>query len=382
MSNSRPDDREECRDGSGRRKALWVSSSLTTYGGIATFVRNMRETMLWEDWHIRHVATHCDGSKATRVVVFLTGLVRFVYEVVSHRPDVVHLHTSERGSFVRKGFLIWVSAAFRLPVLIHMHGGEFHEYYENSPELIRRIISVTLERADVVVALGNTWARRLRDAAPRAHVEVVPNAIRIGTPVDQSVTDHVQVAFLGELCDRKGTTVLIDAWSAMLGRIGGMPAKLFIAGWGEIDRARCQIESLGVGDSVILAGWLSPEDVNALLRDTHILVLPSINEGQPMAILEAMSRGICVVTTTAGGIPEMLSSTDGVLVTPGDVGELACALAEAVTDPALRRGLGTHAWERVLREFDVEAVSRRFDALYRSLVGDQPISNDVVRQMP
>ncbi len=356
-------------------RALWVSSSLSTYGGIATFVRNMRDTPLWEDWHIRHVATHTDGSKFKRARIFATGSAHFLLELVFYRPSVVHLHTSERGSFFRKGLLVWVSSLFRIPTVLHMHGGEFHEYHDAASARTQRIIRATLERTDAVVALGNAWAVRLKRAAPDAHVVVIPNGIRLQDAVNQDAADHVQVVFLGELCDRKGTTVLIDAWAAMTATEGITPTTLVIAGWGEVERARTQIASLGVTDSVHLAGWLSAPQTHELLAHTHILVLPSINEGQPMAILEAMTRGICVVSTTVGGIPEMIGEADGVLVKPGDPGELADALFRMVCNADERHRLGANARQRVQREFDVDVVSRRLEDLYREITtGGSPVS--------
>jgi glycosyltransferase involved in cell wall biosynthesis len=346
-------------------RALWVSSSLSAYGGIATFVNTMRDTPLWEEWHVRHIATHCDGTRLTRLAVFVSGFVRFVLELTLRRPDVVHIHTSERGSFIRKGLLVWISTQFQVPTLLHMHGGAFHEYLDGSAPPVQRFIRATLQRADVVIALGKTWAQRLRDAAPDAHIEIVPNAIRPNPAVDQAAADEVQVVFLGRLCDRKGTTVLIDAWAEMLAAGNTAPAELTIAGWDEIERARTQVAALGLGDSVHIVGWLSPVEAQQALAASHVLVLPSINEGQPMAILEAMSRGVCVVSTTAGGIPEMIGEADGILVTPGSVTELAQALATVINSPDIRRRFGTHARERVEQHFNVEVISRQIGDLYR-----------------
>jgi glycosyltransferase involved in cell wall biosynthesis len=87
-----------------------------------------------------------------------------------------------------------------------------------------------------------------------------------------------------------------------------------------------------------------------------------------MVILEAMARGICVVSTTVGGIPEMVGDSEGVLVNPGDVPEFAAALAKVINDPEARSRFGAHARQRVEREFNVEVVSRRFDDLYRSVL--------------
>ena len=108
------------------RRALWVSTSTETRGGIATYVRAMQQTPLWTDWNIRHVATHRDGSAATKIAVFARGALLFVLELIRFRPTVVHLHASCRTSFVRKAILFWISRPARVPVVVHMHGAGFH----------------------------------------------------------------------------------------------------------------------------------------------------------------------------------------------------------------------------------------------------------------
>ncbi|WP_350355959.1 glycosyltransferase family 4 protein [Mycolicibacterium rufum] len=349
-------------------RALWVSSSLSTYGGIATFVNNMRETALWQEWDVHHVATHCDGSKLRRVGIFARGLILFSFQMTFNRPQIVHLHTSERGSFVRKGFLVWLSSLYGVPTILHMHGGEFHEYFRGARPSVQRLISTTLVRADVIVALGETWASRVREVAPGARVEIVPNAIKRHDQVMLRPHNTIQFTFLGELCDRKGIGNLIKAWAQLIKASDGPTAVLSVAGWGEIEKARTQINTLAVADSVRLCGWLSKSQVSDLLDRTCVLVLPSINEGQPMAILEAMSRGICVVSTTAGGIPEMIGDGEGVLVQPGNVRELTEALKSVLRDAEYREALGINGRRRALQDFDVEVISRKFDTMYRSLL--------------
>jgi glycosyltransferase involved in cell wall biosynthesis len=349
------------------QRALWVSTSLSTRGGIATFVRNMRETALWRQWNIHHVATHRNGTVLARVATFISGLACFVTELVFRRPDVVHIHTSSYGSFARKCLLTWISVTFRVPVVLHVHGSEFHRFFDNTPRPIQMLIRATLERADAVIALGNTWADRLRHIAPRAHIVVVPNAIRPNVSVEQVTSGPVHVVFLGEVCDRKGTFLLLESWAKMLVGSDVAQARLTIAGDGELDRARDLVAELAIGASVDVCGWLSPTEVSQLLASAHVLVLPSLNEGQPMAILEAMARGICVVASNAGGIPEIVGEAGGVLVNPGNAGELADALAYVVTDYDARSRFGARALQRVKDEFDVDVIARRFDKLYRRI---------------
>lgn len=347
-------------------RALWVSTSLSTRGGISSFARTVRETPLWSQWRVRHVATHRDGSVLTKVITFGLGLIQFLVELVFHRPDVVHIHTSSYGSFFRKSLLTWTSWAFRVRTVLHVHGSEFEAFFANAPSPVQLLIRATLERADTVIALGNAWADRLRDIAPRADIVVVPNSIRPGSPVTQETTGPVHVVFLGAVGDRKGTFTLLDAWAAMEAD-GDVQARLTIAGDGEVDRARNQVAALGLGASVDVRGWIASTAVPALLASAHVLVLPSQSEGQPMAILEAMAKGICVVASNVGGIPELVDESCGVLVHPNDVTELADALTYVVSDGDARARLAASALKRVQDEFDVDVISRSFDELYQRL---------------
>jgi len=355
------------------RPALWVSTSTHTRGGIATYVRDMQKTPLWTEWNVRHIPTHRDGSALDKVIAFASGAVCFVVELLRSRPSVVHLHTSADASFIRKCVLFWISRLAGVPVVVHVHASDFPGYYDQSPRLIRRIIARTLTSADAVVALGEFLAERLRVIAPDARITAIPNAVRIADRVAQPAADEpVRVVFLGRIGDRKGTFRLLDAWAELAGEPGfeadwGTRATLTIAGDGDVDRARRRIDELGLTHSVRLSEWLPPEAVVNLLDKAHVLVLPSRNEGQPMAVLEAMARGLCVVASDVGGLREMIGDGGGIVVPPDDVAAIADALRAVIRDGDLRAELGSAAHERVQSRFDVHSTSRRISALYTEL---------------
>lgn len=350
-------------------RVLWISTSLSNRGGICTYVRNARETPLWREWNISHVSTHKDGGVAARISAFVTGIAMFVKELVLHRPDVVHIHTASNGSFARKSLLAWGSTLAGIPVVLHIHGGGFRRFFDTAPRFVQAFIRATLERADAVVALGHAWARELRTIAPAANVVVVPNAVRLKTPVVQDGTSLVNVVFLGKVCDGKGAFALLDAWAALMNDFGRpVPARLTVAGDGEVVRARERAADLSIGDTCEVPGWLPAPAVDDLLAGAHVLVLPSMAEGQPMSILEAMARGLVVVASDVGGIPEMLCGGAGILIEPGDSNDLAEKLARVIGSPQDRAVLGAKAYERIQEEFDIERVSARFDGLYRDVL--------------
>jgi len=327
----------------------------------------MQGTELWLDWHIHHVATHSDGSRAKRIEIFLRAVPGLLRALLS-RPALVHIHMSSYGSFFRKSIVVWLAALLRVPVVLHVHGGEFHKFYSAAPVVMRAFIRRTLESAVVVVALGATWRQRLQRVAPKAKVVIVPNAVRLAHPVAQpSPGEPVRMLFLGRVADSKGTFDLLDAWAAAFGG-NDQAARLTIAGDGEIDRARKRVTALGLGACVEILGWMPAPQVDDLLGSSHVLVLPSYNEGQPMAILEAMAHGLCVLATDVGGIPDLVDDRCGILIRPGDAAALAAGLTRVATASAERRAIAEASWHRARDEFDATVVSRRLDTIYREIL--------------
>lgn len=349
----------------GHRRAIWVSTSVQTRGGVATYVRTMQRTPLWQRWDIRHVATHRNGSVPARVVAFGAGAGAFVLELVVRRPAVVHLHTSSYGSFARKSALAWLTRAVRVPVVLHVHGAAFAAFHAHAPRLLRRYIRASLEAADVVIALGDTWAASLRRIAPAARIAVVPNAVEPSTAVAQPEPgEPVHVLFLGEVEERKGVDLLLEAWSRLAALEG--QADLVLAGGGAVAQARSRAEQLGIADQVQLTGWVPPDEVELLLRRCHVLVLPSTFEGQPMAVLEAMAHGLCVVASDVGGVRDLVDDC-GLLLPAGDLPALVEALRLVITHPGRRAELAARGHVRVRARFDVNTTWRDLDGLYEEL---------------
>jgi glycosyltransferase involved in cell wall biosynthesis len=353
--------------GPGRPTALWVSTALDTRGGIASYVRMLGKTPLATRWSVRHIATHRDGSAGRKILTFARALGACSAALVRRLPDGVHVHMASYGSFVRKAVVIGLARLRRVPVVVHVHGAEFDLFHDRAPWPVQAVIRSTLGNSAAVIALGEQWAERLKRIAPAARVHVVPNAVApVGPAVQPTPGAPVHVVFLGELGERKGTFTLLDAWAKVVVE-AAVPARLTIAGSGEHERARLRIAELGLGDSVQLRGWLAPDEVAVLLRSAQVLTLPSFAEGQPMAILEAMANGLCVVASNIGGIPELLAEDCGLLVRPGEIDALAAALCEVIDDPAERVRLGERALDRVRTTFDPAIGWRRIEQIYREV---------------
>lgn len=361
------------------QRALWVSTSVRTPGGMTTYLQAMQKTPLWSEWNVRHVATHREGSKFTKLAAFAGGSVLFLVEMIRFRPTVVHLHTSARASFGRKAILLWCSSLSGLPTVLHIHGSDFMEYFAESSALTQVLIRATLCRASAVVALGSIWARRLERIAPGARIVEIPNAVPLAaSPARLSPTDRpIRFVFLGRIGERKGAFELLRAWACL----DAPTATLTMAGDGDVRQARSLVRELHLESSVDLPGWLSPAAVGDLLDNADVLVLPSRREGQPMAVLEAMGRGLCVIAGEGGGLPEMIGGGCGLLVTSDDVEGITTALQRVVDDAALRISCGKAAYERARQRYDIDVVWRRLDGLYREVIANPRSRNPLTWQM-
>jgi glycosyltransferase involved in cell wall biosynthesis len=132
--------------------------------------------------------------------------------------------------------------------------------------------------------------------------------------------------------------------------------------------ATADIEALvaerGWGERVHLLG--ARDDVPDLLAAADVFSMPSLWEGLPLAVLEAMFAGLPIVASRTSGIPEAIDSDRvGLLATPGDVPELAEHLGAVLRDPELRDRLGSAARERAHQEFTVSVMADRYLASYR-----------------
>ncbi len=173
------------------------------------------------------------------------------------------------------------------------------------------------------------------------------------------------VRALGRLSPEKGHSVLLDAFAACGAERTN--ARLVLVGDGAqraqlAERAR----ATDLAGRVRLEGWRA--DPHACLGAADVFVLPSLREGLPLALLEAMAVGLPIVASAVGGIPDALGST-GSLVPPGDVAALAQALADRLRPATQHQVQPSAAARRVRERHDPTQQARALEALYESLRG-------------
>jgi glycosyltransferase involved in cell wall biosynthesis len=346
------------------RSILMVGTALDGMGGISSVVRGYERAGFFERFESRYIVTYCNGGKLRKARAAVSGWGRFLANLATLDAPLVHIHLSSRGSFWRKSLFCLTARVARRPYLLHLHGSEFMKFYdEECSPAAQRFVSWIFGSASLVLALSEEWRRNVLRIAPHSRCEVLANAVALPEmPATAARTQEVPVIVaLGRLGERKGTFDLLEACA----RLRHLPMRLICAGDGAIAEVQERARELGIADRVTCPGWLSPAEGAKLLSEASIFALPSRAEGLPMALLEAMSHALPVVTTPVGGIPQVVKHDEnGVLVAPADVADLTRALASLLTDPGARERLGRAARATIEQRFSIAASIERLSEIY------------------
>jgi glycosyltransferase involved in cell wall biosynthesis len=258
------------------------------------------------------------------------------------------------------------------PVVIHTHSADFHVFYAKLPRIFQIGLSWAFCKSTRFIVLSHSWAKFYIEnlGLEAEQVVVLPNPVRFRLEVPSKIdTGKVNFLFLGRIGERKGVFDLLEA-------VADMPLEyqqkmeLIIAGDGESEKAKTIINRLNLLQSVKILDWLDERQRDEILTKADVFVLPSYNEGLPMALLEAMSWGLPVITTPVGGIPELvITNENGLLVTPGKTQELSKAMQSLIIDRELRQRLGANARESI-KPFDIKDYMVNLAGIYRSAVSE------------
>jgi glycosyltransferase involved in cell wall biosynthesis len=337
-------------------------------GGVDRMMDELRGALQMERFanaKTYFITTRGPGSILFSPVFLAHAIVRLVLHRLLGRADVVHINLSAHGSTYRKLILARVSRICRVPYMLHLHSGQFDQFWDSRKRILKKEIDLMFRKSQRIVVLGNYWREVVSDRVPdcSGKIVVVPNATRKALFKNPKIMgEAAKILFLGRLGPEKGVPQLVTAL-ARLGSKSGWKATL--AGDGAVEDTRAAVEQAGLDDRISVPGWVGPAQVEALLHDANILVLPSLSENLPMSVIEALAHGAAVVCTPVGALPDIIEhERTGLFVKPGDVEGLASALGRLIEDPVLRWRLGEAGKAFHRERLDIEKCAERLVAIW------------------
>jgi len=290
---------------------------------------------------LRPLDTRGEGSAAASLLQVARAVGRLARDRIAGRVAGVHVNMAERLDFVRESIVVACCRALRIPVVLHLHAAQLHHSYRRWPGPVQALARWIFSLPQACVVLGKESARFVTEElrVPAERVDIVINGVPAPAVPRRGEERAVpRVLFVGNLSQRKGVSDLLQALAQPA--LAGVPLHLTLAGGGDVEGYRQQAERLQVADKVHFHGWADQAQVARLLAECDVLVLPSYDEGLPLAILEALAHGVAVVCTPVGEIPHVLvHGRDACFVEPGDPASIARGLAMVLTQPQLRQRL-------------------------------------------
>lgn len=309
-------------------KVLMVGNDSSVKGGITSVIQQLLEY----DWNavgidMKFIPTYVEKNALKKIIFFIDAYDKIRKYISKNRPDVVHIHMSYRGSFTRAKMIHELCVKNKIPTVVHLHGSEFKKWFDSCDEKKQKQIKEFMKQTGAFIVLGEKWNDTIKKIEKNTKTVVLSNSVKIPQK-HVKWDDKFKILFLGVLIKRKGVSDLLEAIKILKEKGKCEKLKFIIAGGGkEEETLKNKTEQLKINSLVEFVGWINGDKKKELLETSQMLVLPSYNEGLPIAILEAISYGMPVVSTNVGDISAaVINDKNGYLIEPGDVEKLASSL--------------------------------------------------------
>ena len=303
-------------------------------------------------------------------VLQVIKLALSVIRRISNTSAVYLTIAQSRVGFLRDVLFILICVSWRRPIVAHLHGGNYAQFYGSETVVMRFLIRVALGKVDRLIVLSDRYHKEFsfmgKKFAPRLRTvwntsDIAPGAIR------SLIKGQLRLIYLSNLIPEKGYRDCVDAIPHLQRLLPDTKIELVLAGayiiGGENYSSvtdmevslKKQIRYLGLEDAVKLVGSISEQEKQKFIDRSHIHLLPTYyhNEGQPITLIEALSAGLPSVTTSWRGISEIVEhKVTGLIVPSKDPIAIAEAIAELYANPELYKELSRQGLEKA-RHFSI-----------------------------
>lgn len=350
------------------KKVCMIVQDKAVKGGIAAVISGYYGSRLEKDYKMIYVESYKDGGKFTKLLKGIQGYIKFIKVLLVDKPDLVHIHSSFGASFYRKLPFIYMASWAKKPIINHIHGADFDEFYTNSSEKKKRQIKKVYGKCKILVALSEEWKQRLEKIVPKEKIIVIENYSILHEDALKercSRESNHEVLFLGELGRRKGCYDIPEVIEEVVKDIPDIKFILAGAGSAQDETAIKQlIKEKRIEQNVEFPGWVRGNQKDKLLREADLFYLPSYNEGMPMSILDAMGYGLPIVSTNVGGIPKIVhDGENGSCFEPGNVMEMGKAIENLLENKRIEASISS--FEIVKRGYSLEQHIKKLEECYK-----------------
>lgn len=302
----------------------------------------------------------------------LGALFKEFWLLLTHRYDLCYLAITCHGSgFLKDSPFVLLAKLFRKKIVIHQHNKGMANDVDRWP--YRWLLPLCYKNAKVILLSWYLYPD-IEKVVPRENVMICPNGIKVKSS-EFRVESQLKVEssseysnkiprllFLSNLIESKGVLVLLDALKILKDKGYSFICDFVGGETKEIDAKRFEeeVEKRGLNEIAIYQGRKYGEEKEQAFEQSNIFVLPTMNDCFPLVLLEAMENCLPVVTTSIGGVPDIVDDgLTGLIAKAGDDKTLASCLEELIDDGNLREKMGNAGRNKLINEFAEEVFEQR-----------------------
>jgi glycosyltransferase involved in cell wall biosynthesis len=351
--------------GGMQRHSKLLIDELCTYPDVEIVVIHPHKTDLFPQKNVREISIEgMDSSK--NYLLERHDYSKRVYGQLQNFPN--HIIYSQGPS-------VWYRASdFTNRLIINPHGLEPFQAISLGEKAItfplQVVLRILFKKARYVVSLGGGLTSILKPLVKsERNLTVLPNAVsepEVSAEKEEKQHDApLRAAFVGRFAANKGIHILMDTIDRLNDEGFRNKISFHLAGKGPLYES---YKESNQRSNVEILGFVSDEELQALYRDADVFVLPTLFEGMPTVVLEAMSRALPIIVTDVGATAELVAADNGYLIKKNSVLGLKNALMNFISAPRRKRmAMGARSLEKVRERFTWERVAQKHYDLFKAL---------------
>jgi len=298
----------------------------------------------------------------------LSALIYSIYYYFIFKPDITQAFFAVPAG----GISFVLNILFKLPYVIFLGGSDVpnaNPYrYKNMYPILSPIIKLIWSRADSVVAASNGLKKIAENADPKRKFVMIPNGV--DTKYFKSGKKSkkiINILGIGRLMPRKGYQFVVEALEEVEGKVKSKFIFTIVGGGDYMKELKLLAKKNKVDNLVKFKGQIDYSEIRKLLSTSDIFVHPSLAEGMPLSLLEAISSGLPSITTKIAGNEDLVKNgVNGYLLKVGDVQGISNSLVKLIDDQKLRQKMGLES-ARISKNYDWKKISKAYDLIYKNI---------------
>lgn len=353
-----------------KKSIMHFGPDLNEKGGVVTVIDGILKSDLSKKYSIENIATTTSNRK---IFTFIKSIFEFINKAIKKEIEIAHIHMASKGSFCRKSIIVLMCKLFNIPSVIHMHGACFDQFYNSMGKIARGYCKYIFKQSEKVIVLSESWKNFFSTWVDEKKIVVVNNSVKVDEKFKIKIKEEkscVTFVFMGKCGVRKGVYDLLDTIEEIKNHgYDESKFKVILAGDGELDKVNEKVLEKKIENVVNVKGWIEKEEKEEILLSGDVFILPSYNEGLPMAMLEAMSFALPCIVTNVGGIPEVIKNgVNGFISSPGDKKSLYNNMMSLINNEDNRKEMGKNSFDTVNGHFNQEKELLKISNIYNFIL--------------